>query len=387
MPEKHGHKWRVKVRGEDGKRPYVTFETEAEARAFERVNNPRNFRTFTVSMPSANQRLARDVQRQEVTVLDYGRDVVMTPTRGQELRPNTRSMYETAMRKIEQSDLGSMPIRSVTASDVRRFFAGLTGNRDNVRAVLAKVFSAARDEGIIRVSPLAQAKIRPSKRNGKHERLRALTPDQVEALALAAGNDRDALAIRLGAYVGLRAGEVGGLNVEDVDIDGCRLHIRRNAQQARGGGVEIGDPKTETSDRSLKVPSSIVDDIVAYVEKHPPLADGTIFYTSARNAMYDGPLTAMVLKAARKAGLYRRDGGRQWPTFHKLRNTAASLLIAAKLEPKAIQEYLGHSSIRMTYDLYGDLFPKADEPIADAMGALRAAAERSAPPAGVDGER
>jgi hypothetical protein len=36
----------------------------------------------------------------------------------------------------------------------------------------------------------------------------------------------------------------------------------------------------------------------------------------------------------------------------------------------------------MTYDLYGDLFPKADDPIAEAMGALRAAAERKALPAG-----
>jgi hypothetical protein len=76
-------------------------------------------------------------------------------------------------------------------------------------------------------------------------------------------------------------------------------------------------------------------------------------------------------------GLYRREEGRPWPTFHKLRNTCASFLIAAKLEP--IKTYLGHASITMMYDLYGDLFPKADDPIAEAMGALRAAAGRRSP--------
>src|SRR5437870_13860991 len=97
--------------------------------------------------------------------------------------------------------------------------------------------------------------------------------------------------------------------------------------------------------------------------------------------MTNESLTGMVLVAAKTAGLYRLDDGRHWPTFHKLRNTCASLLIAAKLEPKAVQAYLGHATIGVTYDLYGDLFPRADDPIAEAMGALRAGAERKALPA------
>ncbi len=375
MAEKHGNKWRVKVRRADGGRGYKTFDTEAAAQAFEDAGS---MRVMATSWPGARERAAQEIRRSDVTVAGYGRDVVFTG----ELRPNTRQMYEAAMRRIERSDLAEMPIARVSAADVRSFFADLKANRDNVRAVLAKVFNAARDEGIRKDSPLAQAKIRPSKKNGKHERLRALTPDQVEALARACKTERDALAVRLGAYCGLRAGEVGGLTVNDVDVEDCRIHVRRNASRAQGGGVTVGDPKTETSERSLKVPCSLIEDLVRYVEAHPPLGDGTIFYTAARQPMTEQPLTHMVVKAAKQAGLYRKDGGRQWPTFHKLRNTCASLLIAAKMEPKAIQTYLGHSSIRMTYDLYGDLFPKADEPLAEAMGALRAAAERKALPAG-----
>jgi integrase len=52
------------------------------------------------------------------------------------------------------------------------------------------------------------------------------------------------------------------------------------------------------------------------------------------------------------------------------------LLIEARVEPKTLQTYLGHSSIRMTFDVYGHLFPRSDEAIAEAMGAARRAARR-----------
>jgi integrase len=190
-----------------------------------------------------------------------------------------------------------------------------------VRSLLAKTFNAAVDEGYITVSPLKQARIRFPKRNGKlwPGDPRVLTADEVEALARAAGNDRDALAIRLGAYVGLRAGEVGGLRVEDVDVKGCIVHVRRNSQ--RDG---MGLPKTATSERSLRVPCSLTEDIARYVSEHESLADGTILHTSQRNPMTDQPLTKMVVEACERAGLRR-------VTFHDLRHTCASLLIAAKV--------------------------------------------------------
>jgi len=43
--------------------------------------------------------------------------------------------------------------------------------------------------------------------------------------------------------------------------------------------------------------------------------------------------------------------------FHDLRHTHAALLIAQGVHPKAIQERLGHSSIRVTLDRYGHLLP------------------------------
>lgn len=53
--------------------------------------------------------------------------------------------------------------------------------------------------------------------------------------------------------------------------------------------------------------------------------------------------------------------------MHDLRHTCASLLIATGANPKAVQAHLGHSSIQVTFDRYGHLFPSDQEALADRM--------------------
>lgn len=68
-------------------------------------------------------------------------------------------------------------------------------------------------------------------------------------------------------------------------------------------------------------------------------------------------------KAARRAGL---------PSSlraHDLRHTCAALLIAANVPAKAIQARLGHSSFKVTMDIYGHLYDGASDAVTDAMGA------------------
>ena len=48
-------------------------------------------------------------------------------------------------------------------------------------------------------------------------------------------------------------------------------------------------------------------------------------------------------------------------TWHSLRHTNASIRIMANQNPKYISEQLGHSSIKITFDLYGHLFKKDEE--------------------------
>ena len=62
--------------------------------------------------------------------------------------------------------------------------------------------------------------------------------------------------------------------------------------------------------------------------------------------------------------------------FHDLRHTSVALAIAVGAHPKAIQTRMGHSSINVTLDRYGHLFPELDEAIATSFGDHLAEARR-----------
>jgi integrase len=60
-------------------------------------------------------------------------------------------------------------------------------------------------------------------------------------------------------------------------------------------------------------------------------------------------------------------------TFHECRHTFASLLIDAGANPKAIQEFMGHSKIQTTFDVYGHLLPGSRGEVRERMDAYLAA--------------
>ena len=63
-------------------------------------------------------------------------------------------------------------------------------------------------------------------------------------------------------------------------------------------------------------------------------------------------------------------------TLHECRHTFASLLIDSGANPKAVQEFMGHSKIQTTFDVYGHLFPGSHDEVRARMDAyLEAAAD------------
>lgn len=64
--------------------------------------------------------------------------------------------------------------------------------------------------------------------------------------------------------------------------------------------------------------------------------------------------------------------------FHDMRHTAAALMIAEGAHLLAVKERLGHSTIQVTADRYGHLFPSLEEALTNRLGAAYRAALREA---------
>jgi integrase len=56
--------------------------------------------------------------------------------------------------------------------------------------------------------------------------------------------------------------------------------------------------------------------------------------------------------------------------FHDLRHTYAALMVAAGAHPKLLQAQLGHTSINVTLNTYGHLFPDAFADVGSALDSL-----------------
>ncbi len=129
------------------------------------------------------------------------------------------------------------------------------------------------------------------------------------------------------------------------------------------------------ANRAVPIPRIVAEEIALHLAQFPAGSDGLVFTAPGGGLIRRTNWRQRVwLPALRRAGIPA-----PIPRPHDLRHTAASLAIQAGAHPKAIQSMLGHSSITITLDRYGHMFPSVAESLAEAVdGRFREAAARSA---------
>jgi integrase len=194
-----------------------------------------------------------------------------------------------------------------------------------------------------------------------------LTPPQITAvLQTLRGLSLQPIA-SLALATGMRRGELLALRWQDVDLDDGKLRVERSLEQTKAGLV-FKAPKTRYGRRTISLPSSTVAELKAHwkatLERRFVLGlgkageDVLVFETWDCNTRSPNALTKEWSRAMKAAGLKA--------TFHSLRHTHASTLIAAGLDVLTISRRLGHASASITLNTYGHLF-KTDDRAADAM--------------------
>jgi integrase len=197
------------------------------------------------------------------------------------------------------------------------------------------------------------------------------SPEEIRAF-VAALDGRWRPILLTAAFTGLRASELRGLRWADVDLDKRELHVRQRVDSRN----IAGPPKSSSGERTLPLPPMLVNAL-----KQHKLAsrdrDGLVFPTSAGRPEYHGNIVKRGLAPAWvAAGVINPDGLAKYTGLHSLRHFYASWCVNARedgglgLSAKAAQGRLGHSTIAMTLDTYGHLFPRGDD------GSELAAAER-----------
>ena len=223
-----------------------------------------------------------------------------------------------------------------------------------------------------------------------------LTPEEVTDLANhPAITPHYRLLILTAAYTGLRAGELGALRVRDIDLLHNRVTVSRALKDLTGARLPddervltFGPTKTHAT-RTVSLPKSLAAELSAILKPDPDTLS-----SRPRPAHRSATPTSTAATSARPSPAPRRyppaqpsvpQGSPRPPSrpgalpahkattrFHDLRHSHAALLIASGAHPKLIQARLGHTTITMTLDTYGHLFPSVEEALAHTLDALYA---------------
>ncbi|GAA3118550.1 tyrosine-type recombinase/integrase [Planomonospora alba] len=176
---------------------------------------------------------------------------------------------------------------------------------------------------------------------------------------------------RLIALRGLRRGEACGLRWKDVDLEGGTVTVAWQLVQL-AWQVHEGRPKTDASERTLALDADTTAILRAHrTRQHQERialgaawkATGFVFTQHDGDRLHPQHVSDQFLWLAYQAGLPP-------VRLHDLRHGAASLMLAAGVEMKVVQETLGHTSSAFTADTYTSVFPEVARAAAEKTAAL-----------------
>ena len=283
----------------------------------------------------------------------------------QTLRPTTQIMYNSYLRTHIVPELGKIKLKDLRPDHLQTFYKqkldqGLSKRTVQIiHGTIRRSLNQAVAWQLIprNVCSLVHAP-RPDKKPAAF-----YTKEQLNTLLDAVKGERWELIYILLVYGGFREGEVLGIHVEDCDMVNHIINVRHQVITVKGGMI-IGEPKTKTSRRAVTLPAVAYDALKVHLEQLQRNR-GLIFTTSSGRPISPRNFIRHFKKTVRDANLPDL-------TVHGIRHSHASLLLSAAVNPKIVQERLGHSSITLTLDTYSHVIPSLQQEAArkldDLMG-------------------
>ena len=290
-------------------------------------------------------------------------------------RPRTYTTYEGWVRCHLIPELGRIRLVGLTPQHVqsmmnRELANGLSPRSVlHLRAVLRSALTQAVRWGIL---PRNVAALVDPPHVPKYE-IHPLSPDEARAFLEMVAGDRLAALYTVALAVGLRQGEALGLRWNDIDLDHGSLAVR-HALQRVNGKLQLGEPKTVLSRRTIALPPFAVTALRQHRgrQRQERLWEGAqwqehmLVFTSTIGTPLDGSaVTKRLQRLLREAELPKQ-------RFHDLRHSAATLLLVQGVPARVVMETLGHSQISLTLNTYSHVSPALQREAATRMEELLA---------------
>jgi integrase len=354
-------KWVIDFRDQTGVRRWETFRTRREA---------------DDALHERRKEIERDTytpQREQMT-FDQLVDEFRAAHIASQLREATRRDYESCLSCHLLPHFKGWRVRAITVAAVERYRDSMLKARHGRRTInkaltlLGSVCRHAVKHGWMATNPASMvAKLRDDTEHDEQPiEDNVLRPVEIQRM-LASADERWRVLLMTAVLTGLRAGELLGLRWSDVDWNARQLIVRRSL--SRSGGFQ--QPKTKAGRRRVDLSELLISELKRWKLKCPKAErddDAEPLDLMFPNTAGKPENHSNVVRRGFKPAL--RCAGLREIRFHDLRHTFASLLIDNQEHPKYIQSQMGHSSIKVTMDVYGHLMSATNARAAEKLAKL-----------------
>lgn len=296
------------------------------------------------------------------------------------VKPNTYRVYRRIVYGFIVPELSNIKLKDLRVEQAQKlvnkvFDWGYTKNTELLFLILSQSLKQAKKNEIIYKNIMENVKL---PKYEKSKEARVLTLEEQQRFVEACKNTDKGEIFILCLATGIRRGEALALTWDDIDFDKGLLNINKTLYYSKDYEDQnakwkehIGKPKTKSSERVIPLLPDVLNMLKQmkvrqdkeFIEKSQEFGD-LVFRSKNGTPIYHQNIHVLIKAIAKKAdveGVY----------MHCLRHTFATRGLENGIELKVMQELLGHSSIKMTADLYTHVLPdKKSESIMKLAGTI-----------------
>lgn len=331
--------------------------------------------------------------REDITLDEWNKKWMMVYKKNK-VRPSTYGNYEKLYRNTVSPYIGKRIVRTLVKSDIQNIMDQISGegyslgSQKLVRSILHDMLGRAEEDHLIVRNPVSGIILKAEETGGSKpdkgnpdeadeadgdgtnknvadkEREKVLTKDEENIFFTACKGNHYENLYYVAVNTGLRPGELTALQLGDIDLKkgyikvGKTLSYDNNNENGKMQ-FRVGSPKTKTSVRKVPINSVCREYLERQLEmkknlskRYPEQQNDFLFVTKKNTPLsvssYDHRINTVIKK------INRKNLGNPFPHFsaHGFRHTFATRCFENGINVKVVQKYLGHSSIKITMDLY-----------------------------------